>query len=70
MLEIGMVHKTLQLYPDAGWHLTLCGPKLVCQIIQLPQEVPLPMLQVLQLPFKPDVCLLCYITSGSFSQGA
>ena len=21
MLEIGMVHKTLQLYPDAGWHL-------------------------------------------------
>lgn len=27
MLDIGMVHKTLQLYPDAGWYLS--HPKLV-----------------------------------------
>ena len=79
MLEIGMVHKTL--LDGKEWFMKpcsctlmldgiLCGPKLVCQIIQLPQEVPLPMLQMLHLPFKPDVYLLCNITSGSFSQGA
>ena len=52
MLEIGMVHKTL--LDGKEWFMkpcsctlmldgTLCGPKLVCQIIQLPPEVPLPM---------------------------